>query len=907
MLSALVAVAAFFVAINARNTAASLRLRIGELENAINALRQELGWQRGGGAAGPAPLPPTPAVPTPPSPAAQLPSEPPILPPRSTAGSVPPVDRTPPLTPPPASPSAAPPAQSFEQALGTKWAVWAGGVALALGGLFLVRFSIEAGLIGPGVRVLMGLLLASGLIAGGEWFRRNDTPLPIDVLPQAHIPSILTAAGTVIAFATIYAAHALYGFIGPAQAFIALGATAIVTMLAAALHGPALAGLGLAGAFGSPLLVSSSTPNPWPVVVYLVVVAAAAYILARTRKWLWLAASAVAGAGLWGLLLLDAQIGQPGDGITAAGVHLILQLALAAYFMAVEPYASQQDSKAEPDLIATAALASLTLLAIAVVAASGLALPAILMAALPAIVVLGGTAWIAAPAAAAAVFAGIVALAVTLVWPGLSAPVSPSQLAPWTGTLMHYPENIASFMTYAALAPGLLAAGALLRVWRGSLLKDNCAVFYCSAAALTPLLALVIAYLRITQFDISIPFALAGIALACAFAVAAEQFHGADLKYSSPAYNLAAGTCAAAAIAALAFALTSSMERGYLTVALALAALGTAHVSTLRDLPMLRHAVTALGLVVLGRLIWDPRIMGSGAGTTPIFNWLLLGYGVPAVCFAISARLLERRGSNVSVRLADSLAVIFTGLLAFFQARHLTNNGDVFHPGSGHVEAGLLTLLALALSLTMAQFNLRKSNPVFDTASMIFGAGSIAFASFGLMLVTNPLFSGATIGGTTIFSSLLPAYLLPGIAALFVARHARGLRPEWYVRAAGVLGVVLVVSYVSLEVRHAFQGPTISWYLSTPAAEHWAHSFAWLILGIVFLGYGLIRHSLEARIASAALIVLAALKITLFDLAGIGGLWRAMSFLCLGAVLIGIGLVYQKIVFAKPGAAAVET
>ena len=152
-----------------------------------------------------------------------------------------------------------------------------------------------------------------------------------------------------------------------------------------------------------------------------------------------------------------------------------------------------------------------------------------------------------------------------------------------------------------------------------------------------------------------------------------------------------------------------------------------------------------------------------------------------------------------------------------------------------------------------------------------------------------------------VFSSLLPAYLLPGIAALFVARHTRDIRPEWYVRAAGILGVVLIALYVSLEVRHAFQGPLMGLrYHETSAPEHWAHSFAWLLLGIAFLGYGLMRQSLEARIASAALIMLAALKITLFDLAGIGGLWRALSFICLGAVLIGIGLVYQRLVFATP-------
>ena len=40
------------------------------------------------------------------------------------------------------------------------------------------------------------------------------------------------------------------------------------------------------------------------------------------------------------------------------------------------------------------------------------------------------------------------------------------------------------------------------------------------------------------------------------------------------------------------------------------------------------------------------------------------------------------------------------------------------------------------------------------------------------------------------------------------------------------------------------------------------------------------------------------LKIFLFDLAGLDGILRAFSFIGLGLVLIGIGLVYQKFVFA---------
>jgi uncharacterized membrane protein len=57
--------------------------------------------------------------------------------------------------------------KSFEEKFGTRWVVWIGGLALALGGYFLVRYTIEQGLIGPGARIVLGALLAAGLIAFG--------------------------------------------------------------------------------------------------------------------------------------------------------------------------------------------------------------------------------------------------------------------------------------------------------------------------------------------------------------------------------------------------------------------------------------------------------------------------------------------------------------------------------------------------------------------------------------------------------------------------------------------------------------------------------------------------------------------------------------------------------------------
>ena len=54
---------------------------------------------------------------------------------------------------PPTPPRPAPRRIGLEERFGTQWVVWAGGIALALGGFFLVRYSIEQGWFGPGARV----------------------------------------------------------------------------------------------------------------------------------------------------------------------------------------------------------------------------------------------------------------------------------------------------------------------------------------------------------------------------------------------------------------------------------------------------------------------------------------------------------------------------------------------------------------------------------------------------------------------------------------------------------------------------------------------------------------------------------------------------------------------------------
>ena len=138
---------------------------------------------------------------------------------------------------------------------------------------------------------------------------------------------------------------------------------------------------------------------------------------------------------------------------------------------------------------------------------------------------------------------------------------------------------------------------------------------------------------------------------------------------------------------------------------------------------------------------------------------------------------------------------------------------------------------------------------------------------------------------------------MPGLSAAVLANLCRSYRPLWFLRMLRLVALLLVFLYVTLETRRHFQGLWIGWSQAASPTEHYAYSAVWLALGVALLAYGLVRHSLEARVASAAVIVLAVLKVFFFDLAYLVGAQRAFSFIGLGAVLIGIGLVYQKLVF----------
>ncbi|MDX1400440.1 MAG: DUF2339 domain-containing protein, partial [Kiloniellales bacterium] len=242
---------------------------------------------------------------------------------------------------PPKRPFKDRPAIGWEQRLASKWMLWLGGLALALGGGFLVKVSIEIGLLGPALRCSLGALLGLALTLGGEVLRRQPLQIKLAEIAPNHLPPALSAAGIAILFASIYAAYGLYDLIPALVAFLALGVVAFSAVGLALLQGPFIAALGLLGGFLTPVIVSTGRPDALALFSFLTALTLASLCVARYRNRWWLALMAMAGANGWAALWAGAMWQTSSAPIFA---FYILILALATVWYRHDLFSLPKDS-----------------------------------------------------------------------------------------------------------------------------------------------------------------------------------------------------------------------------------------------------------------------------------------------------------------------------------------------------------------------------------------------------------------------------------------------------------------------------------------------------------------------------------------------------------------------------------
>jgi uncharacterized membrane protein len=781
------------------------------------------------------------------------------------------------------------PDPGFEERIGTRWVVWVGGLTLALGGFFMVRYSIDAGLLGPGVRTLLGGAFALVLLAAGEWTRRKESISAIAALPIANIPAILTAAGTAVAFATVYAAYALYNFLAPATAFLLLGMVALATLAAALLHGPALAGLGIAAAFVTPILVSSEQPDFWALHLYLAIVTAAAFALARIRLWRWLAVTTIAFALLWTLPCL-----QCGPSMVAPhAFHVMAGFVLAALLVVCGFLFGPPAEEGEIEPLSSGSLAAYLAGATLIVLTSFHADTAIIVFA----VLVAGTLFVAwrAPAATGAVAAA--AVLVFVVFAEWAVRGNPDMLALPGGPLPGIGPNATDgsvslhLVTAAIFAAGFGAVGFLAQGRSNSAIIP---VVWSAASVFTPLALLIALYARIAHLDRSIPFAILAVLLAAAYGAATEILGRLDNR---PGLPISIALFATGCLGALALALTFALEKGWLTIALALMSMGTAWISMQRPIPFLRSLAAILAGIVVLRIGYEPRIAGEAVGTTPIFNWLLWGYGIPAASFWIGSIFLRRRGDDAPLRTVESAAILFTVLLAFMEIRHAVNGGDVYRVYTSLAEFALQVCVALAMAIGLERLRIRTGSIVHNVSAVLLTLYAGVATVFVLMLLETPILRPTNVGGIFI-NLLLLAYALPAVLALLLSYAVAGRRRAGYANTIAAGALMLALSYVTFEIRRLYHGPVLT-SGPTTGAEQYSYSIAWLAFGVVLLGVGIVFNSQRARLASAAVLALTILKAFVIDMSTLTGVYRALSFMCLGLVLVAIGWLYQRILFRR--------
>jgi uncharacterized membrane protein len=796
------------------------------------------------------------------------------------------------------------PAESLENLLGARWAVWAGGLALALGGVFLVRYSIESGLLGPGVRLTLAALFGLLLIAAGELVRRKALPKAEALYANAMVPGILTAAGAVSLFGAIYAAHGIYEFIGPTLAFLLLGLTAFGVLGLSLLHGQALAGLGLVGSMLTPLLISTTAPSLWTLFIYLTVAQVATALASRIKGWLIVPAIAQVLLGLWALVaLIDSA------DITPIALSLI---AMIAGWMLIWPGAKGEEDPAEAgtplSLDALGRRMAWGPLALDITLSLAVLLPALVMldrgptvslplfafAALVAALAAAGSArhgafWPTALAAVGALIgavvkSGLIAQAQVLL---LGFGWDETSVVSLGGPVMLIFLGLAAVFAFIGLAQN-----------RRRFAEDPLfATVWAVIVAVLPVMLASISFVFYGTYARDWQHGLFALGLGAVMLAACEYL---ARQGALPAFRRGVDILILGSFAAFALMLHCLTDGVVTTILLALLGFTYLMATRKRAWSGLPWMMVAALVGVLVRIFWDPTLVGPDAlSRTPVFNQLLPGYGIPALLALLSAYQM-RNWPGLRVRNALQGLASLLGLLAVaILVRHAINGGilDTSAPTLG--EQSIYTLLVVGLSCILMTLDLKSPSPVFRYGSMV--AGGIAILqTLSLHLgVLNPYFTGESTGNWPLINLLLIGYLLPGLAYAGLAFYARDKRPLPYVILLALSGALLGFTWVTLTVRRFWQGEFIPYWKGFEQAETYSYSVAWLAIGVGLLALGSRFDARSLRIASAVIVMLTVAKVFLIDMANLEGVLRALSFIGLGFVLIGIGLFYQRILSGK--------
>lgn len=785
-----------------------------------------------------------------------------------------------PRGPPPEKQAAAPPPRapeptkkpgaSFEDLVGGKLPIWIGGIALVFAGFFFVRYTIEAGLLGPGARSVLATVFALLLIVLSE-FGGKLPKVGESFKADPRVAQSLAGAGVATLYGTLYMASEIYGLIGVPTAFVLV---IVVTAIAFALslrHGPPTALMGLVGGFAAPWVAGMGASNLPTLLLYLAVFIAALFGLAVWRRWLWLLVLASGGGALWSFaMLLTADSGLPFLG-------LFILVSGAAAMFALERFGETDDRWKHLATYAPMALALVQL--------------AMLLPQMEFSIVAWGF------------YGALAVLAMALAWreTKMTLVMLAALLLAASPLSITWQERGADMTTLAATL-GLLLIFAGTGHWALQREKQPSLPWVISALG-APLVALLAAsFADPTPYGEKIWGASALLASAISGWLAWQQHRAGKT-------GIVPRLATVSTVLTLLLAGPPLIDEVWAASYCALVALGcAAWAKVTEDTVVRRTTIAPLGIAI----VWA---IGASYAFLDSLAYSLTGERsfldhMPKISDAAQMTLLPALvilalvwrpafaiGNKTRIAV---LAVGGAGAMAFLwllakQPAAIETPSDFIR--LGFAERAIFTQALFAAAwLALSQADKRPALPSLKLVGWVLAGAALFRVVWFDLLLLNPVFVAQTVGPVPVANLATGHMALVAIWLWLFARYAKHALPLQSLS----LGAMILTALAT--VRQAMQGSIMSGG-NIDTGENYLYSAALLVLAIAWLARGMIAGSRLLRLAGLGLLTAVTLKVFLIDAAALTGVLRILSFLGLGIALIGIGWAYGRVMgTAKAGA-----
>lgn len=826
----------------------------------------------------PAPAPPEPVP-------ASIPAEP-------VKTQAEPAPQSPPLKPDGRSPS------PWEWVLSVNWLVWVGGIALALGGIFIVKYSIDNNLLGPWSRIIVGVVLGILMLATGEWFRRQPEYAE-NLTNWQYLPLAVSGAGLMTIYGAAYSGYAFYDLYPPLVAIILLALTAAGGLAYSLLLGPIMAAVGLLGAYAVPILVATEKASTEYLFLYLFAVLLGSLWIVRYRPWAWMGHANIVASAIWfGLWFLS--IGHnPADALVVE-IYLLALCGCYLFFFTTD------ETDEAPASFSLTYLKSLwkyktpvfqIFLAFTYATSAGLTIAlgfdhetlAILLIPLLSLMAVFATR-LNSSYEGLPVISHLGALLLLLSWPGYLLSPSPETVNP---PVLDDNFEILRYLTMAVLIALFYAGFGAFKI-----LRNRYASLGACHAAIGPILTFCISYWHFNGFGTAAEWALIALVLAAAYAATAT-FVVRSLHLGLSDTVLAIFALAGTSALSLAFAV--ALENEWLTVAFALQVAATAWIYVKIPVPAFRLFSFLLAIWVVLRLELDSEVLrilydpGTPAGG------FLYAFAIAIAAFGFAWFHFRKKETDKLVLLLESGMLLFWTTLIALCIRKLAGIGVLPPPGNDYylvaglslAEISIQSVAILTNALGLYWLNRRHPSIVREWGWRILGVLGLVQLVFGSLGFFNPFFSPAgNVGSWYILDWSFVAYVIPALLCLGFGRLAKP-EHEDMARNGMICAGLLIFFYINVQIRHFFIGGDIR-FGDISKAEFYTYSLVWLITACGLMWVGIWKQSRFLRQGALLLLLVTVIKVFIFDMAALDGLLRAISFLGLGACLIGIGFLYQR-------------